>query len=134
MIGAYLMQKIFILILILASLASYADEKKALKLLEKKNYEKLIETLDKDIEKDSLNPGSYYIYSLLYNDPDYVDNNLDTSYYYVLKALELYPLSDDKDLEKLNKVQIDGSSLTTQKEKLDLQTYERAKKEHTLEA
>ncbi len=128
------MQKILILILIFGNLASYADEKKALKLLEKKNYEKLIETLDKDIEKDSLNPGSYYIYSLLYNEPGYIDSNLDTSYYYVMKALELYPPSDDKDLEKLNKVHINVSGLTTQKEKLDLQAYERAKNEHTLEA
>lgn len=128
------MQKILVSILILVNLASYANEKKALKLLEKKNYEKLIETLDKDIEKDSLNPGSYYIYSLLYNDPDFINNNLDTSYYYILKARELYPPSEEKDLEKLNKLSIDDASLTTQKEKLDLQTYDRAKKEHSLDA
>jgi hypothetical protein len=134
MIDEYLMQKILVSILILVSLASYADEKKSLKLLEKKDYKKLIESLDKDIEKDSLNPGSYYIYSLLYNDPDYISNNLDTSYYYVMKAKGLYPPSDEKDLEKLNKVFINDSSLTAQKEKLDLQAYERAKDEHTLDS
>jgi hypothetical protein len=128
------MQKILIPILILVNLASYADEKKALKLLEKKDYVKLIEALDKDIDKDSLNPGSYYIFSLLYNDPQYENHNLDTSYYYILKARDLYPPSDEKDLEKLNKVLINDSSLTAQKEKLDLQAYERAKKEHTLDA
>ena len=89
MIGAYSMQKILISILIFISLASYADEKKALKLLEKKDYDKLIETLDKDIEKDSLNPGSYYIYSLLYNDPGFklglfMDYLLSENFYYPL--------------------------------------------------
>jgi hypothetical protein len=128
------MRKILIPILILISLASYADEKKALKLLEKKEFEKLIETLEKDIEKDSLNPGSYYIYSLLYNDSGFTGSNLDTSYYYILKAMELYPPSDEKDLEKLNKVFIDDTSLTAQKDKLDLQAYERAKNEHTLDS
>ena len=42
------MRIFLITILILFSLASYADEKKALKLLEKGEYEKLIESLDKD--------------------------------------------------------------------------------------
>jgi hypothetical protein len=134
MIGAYSMQKILVSILILVSLASYADERKALKLLEKKDYEKLVEYLDKDIEKDSLNPGSYYIYSLLYNDTVFIGNNLDTSYYYILKARKLYPPSDEKEIEKLNKVLINDSSLTSQKEKLDLLAYERAKNEHTLDS
>jgi len=60
------MPKILVIILILLNLTSFADEKKALRFLEKRDYDKLIETLDKDILKDSLNPGFYYIYSLLY--------------------------------------------------------------------
>jgi len=128
------MRQILITILILFNLTSYADEKKALKFLEKGDYEKLIETLDKEILKDSLNPGPYYIYSLLYNDTQYESNNLDTSYYYILKAGSLYPPSDEKDLEKLDKVYINDSTLTTQKEKLDLEAYDRAKSEHTLDS
>ena len=128
------MRKIFVFILILLNLTSYADEKKALKHLEKKEFEKVVETLDKDIQKDTLNPGIYFIYSLLYNDPQYDKNNLDTSYYYILKAMDLYPPKEEKDREKLDKLYITDSTITFQKEKLDLQSYERAKSIHTLEA
>jgi len=116
------------------NLISLADEKKALKFLEKGDYEKLIETLERDILKDSLNPGTYYIFSLLYNDQQYEKQNLDTSYFYILKALELFPPSDEKDEEKLKKVNINDSTLVIQKEQLDFQAYERAKNIHTLES
>ena len=128
------MRKHLTIVLIFLTLTSYADDKKALKLLEKKDYEKLIETLEKDIQKDSLNPGTYYIYSLLYNDPNYQANNLDTAYHYILKAIALFPPGDEKELEKLNKLFINDSSLTSHKEKLDQQTYERAREKHTLES
>jgi hypothetical protein len=115
-------------------MASYADEKKALKLLEKSDYGKLIETLDKDIIKDSLSPGPYFIYSLLYDDQHFEKRNLDTSYHYALKALDLYPPSDEKEVEKLNKLFINDSTIKVFKEQLDLKTYDRAKESHTLES
>ena len=103
------MQKILVIILIVFNLTSFADEKRAFRFLEKRDYEKLIETLEKDILKDSLNPGPYYIFSLLYNDPQYEEQNLDTSYYYIMKAIELFPPKDEKEEEKLNKVNINDS-------------------------
>jgi hypothetical protein len=128
------MQKILVIILIVFNLTSFADEKRALRFLEKRDYEKLIETLEKDILKDSLNPGPYYIYSLLFNDPQYDKHNLDTSYQYVLQAIELFPPKDEKEEEKLNKVNINDSTIIAQKEQLDFQAYERAKNIHTIES
>ena len=54
------MRRFLVIILMIFNLTSLADEKKALRFLEKGDYEKLIETLEKDILKDSLNPGTYY--------------------------------------------------------------------------
>jgi hypothetical protein len=110
-----------------------ASEKRALKLLEKKDFKKLEEVLAKDVEKDSLNPGTYYIYSLLYNDSLYNQVNLDTAYHYILKAEALYPDMELKDRKKLNKLNINDSSVQAHKSKLELQGYQRAKILHSID-
>ena len=59
------MRKIFVAILLISQLASYADEKKALKHLEKGEYDKVIETLDKEISKDTVFIKQNYIPSAI---------------------------------------------------------------------
>ena len=111
---------------------AFASEKRALKLLEKKDFEKLEEVLEKDLEKDSLNPGTYYIYSLLFNDSLYNRVNLDTAYHYILKAQNLYPGIESKDQQKLAKLNINDSTILEHKQKLDYLGYKRAKILHTI--
>jgi hypothetical protein len=111
----------------------YAGEKRALKFLEKGKYGKLVDYLEKSIKKDSLNPGAYYVYSLLYNEPEYYARNLDTAYQYILISLDMIKMIDERGLKKLNKAGINDSTINIQKQKLDLQGYNRAKELHTID-
>jgi hypothetical protein len=126
------MRFFWIIIFLFLILQAKAGERRALKLLEKKDFDKLEEVLAKDLGKDSLNAGTYYIYSLLYNDSLYSRVNLDTAYYYIQKAQALYPSMESKDRKKLNKFNISDSTMLEHKKKLDLQGYERAKILHTI--
>lgn len=121
------MRNLFFILFMFCALTGWADERKALKLLEKKDFEKLVDVLNKDLEKDSLNPGAYYIYSLLYNDPLYEKHNLDTAYYFVLKAKSMMGEVDEKDLQKLEKLNITDSIISLHKSRLEYLAYERAR-------
>ncbi len=112
--------------------ARSADVKRALKLLEKGEYDKLSELLDKSIKKDSINAGAKYIYSLLFLTSDYKKYNIDTSYYYIVRAQKDLALEDEKELQQLNKLNINDSTIILQKATVEKQAFVRAKNEHTI--
>lgn len=114
-------------------IGAFANEKRALKLLEKQDFNKLIDYLEKSIEKDSLNPGAYYVYSLLYNDSSFQDQNLDTAYHFILIGQEMIRQIEDRDLKKLFRSGINDSVILAQKLKLDHSGYERARRLHTID-
>lgn len=122
----------FLFFLIFSVISTFANEKHALKLLEKQDFDKLIQYLEKSIDKDSINPGAYYVYSLLYNDSSFNAQNLDTAYYYILISQEMIRGIGEKDLQKLNKAGITDSVILGQKQKLDHLGYLRAKRRHTI--
>ena len=103
-----------------------ADEKKALKHLERKEYDKVIETLVKDLEKDTLNPGTYYVFALLYHEILYEKSNLDTAYHYILKARELYSSTDEKEIQKLVRNDITENAIVELKKILEQEAFTRA--------
>ncbi len=121
-------------LIVFISLSGMADERRALRLLEKRDYEKLVEVLEKDIDKDSISPGAHYIYSLLYNDPLFEAHDLDTSYYYILKAVKLFPALDTRSRDKLEKLEINDSTIQHQKNMLEYMGYQRATGENTIQA
>jgi hypothetical protein len=127
------MRYLFLSLLIFTASTGYAGEKRALKLLEKGKYSKLVEYLDKSIQKDSLNPGAFYVYSLLFNEPAYYDRDLDTAYYFILISQEMIKHVDERGLKKLERAGINDSAISVQKQKLDLQGYERAKDRHAID-
>jgi len=127
------MRIFLITILLFAFLASKADEKRALRLLQKRDFDKLVELLEKEIDKDSLNPGVFYIYSLLYNEPLFQNHNLDTAYQYILLSQSMIKAIEERDLLKLEKLGINDSTIIIQKQRLEYQGYERAKTTHTIE-
>ncbi len=123
---------LWLIILALPS-TGLADSKKALKFLEKGEYDKLDEMLQKSIEKDSINPEARYFYSVLYLTEAYSAYNIDTSYFYILSAITDYPLLEVKDLENLKKDGITDSVIFNQKKAVELHAYRRARNRHTID-
>jgi hypothetical protein len=113
--------------------AAQAESKRAFKLLEKGDYEKLIELLDKSIEKDSINTGAKYVYSLLYLTPKYPGYNIDSAYLFINGAIADFALYDEKTIDDLSKLDINDTSLHRQKLEVELHAFRRAKAKHTID-
>ncbi len=125
---------LFVLLSFIFTDAISTDGKRAFKLLEKREYDKLSELLDKSIKKDSINAGAKYIYSLLFLKDDYQHYNIDTSYFYIVAAQKDLKLEDEKERQQLAKININDSTLQLQKAAVEKQAFERAKKLHTIDS
>jgi len=112
---------------------SLAESKRAFKLLEKGDYEKLIDLLDKSIEKDSVNTGAKYVYSLLYLTPKYPGYDIDAAYSYINEAMEDYELHDEKIIEDLAKLDINETTLSEQKLLVEQHAFRRARAKDTID-
>lgn len=108
--------------------------KRASKNLEKAKYEKVEKILDRQLEKDSLNPGAYYIYSLLFITPEFERYSIDSAHFFVTKAIEQYSTADKKHIRKLKKAAVNDSTLQKQILKVDSIAFERALSHNTVEA
>ncbi len=109
-----------------------AESKRAFKLYEKGDYIKLVDLLEKSMEKDSTNAGAKYMYSLLFLTPRYPDYNIDTSYYFINDAISDLSLHNEKDTENLDKLAINDSTLLFQKLKVERHAFRRSKAKHTI--
>ena len=121
--------------LILLILSACSSGKQALKLIEKEKFEKARTSLDKALPKDSLNADLYYVYSLLFTDTAYSAYNIDSSYFYILKAQNDFSVTDQKLRSKYQK-QLGLDSLTLMSQRLlnDSLAYERASDIHSVQA
>ena len=103
---------------------SVADKTKpALKALEKKEFDKVEELLLKSLEKDSINPGSKYVYSRLYTEVDFSRSNIDSAHFFILAAQSEFANLDAKDLESLIKDDVSEVHLSTQHALVDSLAY-----------
>ncbi|MGK7395097.1 MAG: WG repeat-containing protein [Candidatus Cyclobacteriaceae bacterium M3_2C_046] len=109
---------LFVLILFSVSILS-ANPKRALKLYQKGKFDKTEKTLEKSLAKDSLNPGAYYVYALLYLDTAYIHYSVDSSLNNIEKAIRQYDLIDQKTKDKLAKATIDHEAINLQKSRVD---------------
>lgn len=109
-----------------------ADSKRAFKLLEKGEYDKLIELLDKSLEKDTINAGAKYVYSLLFLTTKYPGYSIDQSYTLINDAIRDFSLHDEKLLEDLYKLGINDSTLKVQKLEVEAHAFSRAKEKHSI--
>lgn len=124
---------ILLFFLVFSSSLSIADPlKSALKDLEKGKYEKVEQRLTKYLEKDTLNPGARYIFSLLYVKEDYDAYSVDTANIYIIQALAEYPLIEEKKLKKLLKINITQDALYEHKAFVDSLGYSLAVEENTI--
>ena len=109
-----------------------AESKKAFKLLEKGDYEKLVELLDKSLEKDSINAGAKYVYSLLFLTPRYPEYDIDNSYKFINDALSDLAKHDEKEIEDWDKLGINDSSIQQQKLEVENHAFRRSVAKHTI--
>ena len=109
-----------------------AESKRAFKMLEKGEYDKLVELLQKSIDKDSINSGAKYVFSLLYLTPKYAGYSIDTSYYFINGAIADFKIHDEKAIDNLLKLDINDSTLSLQKLEVELHAFRRAKAKHTI--
>ena len=98
--------------------------KRALNLIAKGSLEQAEEIAIKSLQKDTLNPGAKYIRSLLFSHGANPNYNLDSSYYLIQESIEEYKLLAEKELEKLQKAEIQETELINQKLKVDSMSYE----------
>lgn len=129
----YFIASVAVLFIVLFSTSVHAESKRAFKLLEKGDYIKLVELLQKSMEKDSTNAGANYVYSLLFLTPKYPDYDIDSSYYFINQAIEDLEIHDEKSIENLIKIGINDSTLHLQKLKVESHAYRRAKAKHTID-
>ncbi len=128
-------QSIFISSLLLfISIYSLEIPKRAFRMYERGDIEKTIEALDKSLEKDSLNPAAYYLYSVLHTDTAYQEYDVDEAYDFVVKAIGQYKtVTDPKDLEDLNELMVDSAHMEQQKDLIDSLKFEMVRQVHTID-
>ncbi len=128
--------RVFILsiILLCVSLNTQADQnKQALKALEKGDFEDVEGYLEKSLEKKNTNPGANYIYSLLYTTNSFRRYNIDSAYYFVLKAKEDYEVANEKILKGLEKNLISQDDFDFQQVTIENLAFERASGLNTIQ-
>jgi len=130
----YFFAIIFICIFVALPFVIRAESKRAFKLLEKGDYGKLVELLDKSIEKDSVNAGAKYVYSLLFLTPKYREYNIDSSYYFINAAIVDFQIHDERMIDDLDKLGIHAESLQSQKSLVEQHAFRRAKAKNTIES
>lgn len=104
-----------LLLVLLLSYLPLDNFKKPLKLLEKHEYQKTREFLDKELEKDSIAPGYKYLYSLYFLDTVNTNYDLDSSYLWIQSALMDYENIDEKELKDFDQVAWSKENLISQK-------------------
>jgi hypothetical protein len=128
-------QSVFLFIfLLLASFRLFGQEKRAFKLLDKKEYEKLSELLHDVTVKDSISPGAYYIKSLSFSEKLNPAYNTDSAYGNIRVALDQYQLVSHKEQDKLLKAGIDTSRLLLQKKRVESLAFDEAKSGNSIES
>ena len=107
--------------------------KKHLNCWKKGDYVKLVELLEKSIEKDTTNAGANYVYSLLFLTPRYPGYAIDTSYYFINEAISDFEIHDEKIIANLEKLGINDSTLQLQKLEVESHAFRRAKAKQTID-
>jgi len=108
--------------------------KRAFRQYEKGDIEKTIELLQRSLEKDSLNPASHFLYTVIYTDTAFTNYNIDSAYKSINRALaQLSLVEDPDDLEDLSEYGVVNDSLELKKDQIDSLKFDVVKEQHTLE-
>ena len=120
-------QLINILLLASAVLITSCHSKRALRLLEKRDFVKAEKKLTKALEKDSLSVAAHYGYSLLFSDSLFARYHIDSAHYSVQQAQEDYQALEAPDRKKLaKKLAVDSLTLASQHLRVDSLAFAKA--------
>lgn len=113
----------------------WADvNRNAYKQLEKLNFERATELLQRSVEKDSINPGAWYVYSLIFSHPDYPGRSVDSAYYFICKAERQWESASDALRADVLRNGWGTEPFVRQHSLLDSLAFEQATQKHTLAA
>ncbi|NJO02354.1 MAG: hypothetical protein HC880_12275 [Bacteroidia bacterium] len=104
----------------------------AYKQIQKGEFDKAKEQLDKQLEKDSLSAGAFHIYAVYYfseNNPAY---DIDSAYAFVRKAIDYYPQVNEKDLADWAKDDISLDAAYKLKSAVEVKAFSNATQENTV--
>lgn len=126
---------LFLLAFLLISPFLRADRvSSAYKQIQKGDFEKARDLLNKEIEKDSLSAGAYHIYAVYFfseNNPAY---QIDSAYAFINQALEFYNQVEEKTLENWAKDGISYEAGEKLKANIEAKAFNNAQKEDNPEA
>lgn len=109
--------------------------KRAFRMYERGDIPKTIEALEKSFEKDRLNPGGYYLYSVLSVDTAYTKYSVDSAYIFINQAIEQFAVVvDPKELEEFTELGLDSLRLQDHKDLVDSLKYSLIKEVNTIDA
>lgn len=93
--------------------------RKAFKDLEKNEWQKAEESIQKTFEKDSLDPAAFHAYSVLLSDSRAPQFNIDEASIYNHLATKWWNQQDEKGIERLQKMGINNEQLRKRREIID---------------
>jgi len=117
--------------LLLFSVASFGQAKRALSLIEKQKYETAFDLLSNGLAKDTTSASIPFVLAKLYLEQDWPQNQLDSAFYFSERSLYKYDLLDEKHLDKHIKDGFGKTRLLTLKKHIDKLAFEVAKQRGT---
>ena len=90
------MRILVFLCLLIIPIVAQSQARRAQSLIDKTKIEEAYQLLTKELKKDTLSSAEKYVLANLFFNPVFVNNNLDSAYFYVLEALEAYDLTSAK--------------------------------------
>ena len=107
--------------------------KQAQKALQKGDYLKAQELLQKSLSKDSLNPAAYFLSAQLHSIDSFPIFNLDTGYYFIRKGIQQLESANDDIVSGIAKLGLALSAFQDLKLQIEFDAYQLAyKKENIL--
>lgn len=128
-------RKTFVLLLLLIPLLAMGNKsRQALKALEEGDFEKVIEFLEKSVERDSLNPNTEYVYAKLYITDSFPDYNVDKAHFYALRSIDYLDQKSEDHIKEMSKSELTESDFFVLKVYIDERAFDIALNENTITA
>lgn len=95
-------------------------------------FTEAVEQLDRSLEKDTLNPGAYFLYAILFSTDSFPQYSVDSAHWFVLKSLDQFDLTNEDLVKEMNRLEVSIDSLKSLKAKIDGMAYQEATTKHTI--
>ncbi len=117
--------------ILLFSVASFGQARRALSLIEKQKYETAFDLLSNGLAKDTTSASIPFVLAKLYLVQDWSQHQPDSAYYFSVRSLRNYDLLDEKHLDKHIKDGFGKTRLLSLKKHIDSLTFEVVKQRGT---